>query len=162
MKKYDYYEIVKKMKNNHIKKEKKKMKVEKAGCVLINKENNCIGLIYRSKQKDYSCPKGHKEEGESLIDCAIRETAEETKRNCRLYSDTPAAVEHYFDSKKDEVDMYYYIALDTGKSDNDSLDTHDLIWIEYDDVENVLSYDSLKKIWMEVKDKVYEIMNNGK
>ena len=56
------------------------MKVEKAGCILINKENNKIGLIYRQKQKDYSFPKGHRESEESLIECAIRETAEETKK----------------------------------------------------------------------------------
>lgn len=42
------------------------MKVEKAGCILINKKNNKIGLVYREKQKDYSFPKGHKEDGETL------------------------------------------------------------------------------------------------
>lgn len=75
------------------------MKVEKAGCILINKENNKIGLIYRQKQKDYSFPKGHRESEESLIECAIRETAEETKRDCILYSNEPVAQEHYYDSK---------------------------------------------------------------
>ena len=78
------------------------MKVEKAGCILINKKNNKIGLIYRQKQKDYSFPKGHRESEESLIECAIRETAEETKRDCILYSNEPVAQEHYYDSKNDE------------------------------------------------------------
>lgn len=41
--------------------------------------------------------------------------------------------------------MYYYIAIDNGKSNNDSLDTHDLIWTSFDDVYKTLSYDSLKK-----------------
>ena len=40
------------------------MKVEKAGCILINEENNKIGLIYRQKQKDYSFSKGHRESEE--------------------------------------------------------------------------------------------------
>ena len=116
------------------------MKVKKAGCILINKENRKIGLIYRQKQKDYSFPKGHAEKGESMIECAIRETAEETKRDCKLLSLEPVAQEHYFDSKKDEVDMYYYIALDMGKSDNSSTDTHDLIWTSYEEVYETLSY----------------------
>lgn len=34
------------------------MKVEKAGCILINKENNKIGLIYRQKQKRLFFPEG--------------------------------------------------------------------------------------------------------
>ena len=138
------------------------MKVKKAGCILINKEIGKIGLIYRQKQKDYSFPKGHAEKGESMIECAIRETAEETKRDCKLVSLEPVAQEHYFDSKKDEVDMYYYIALDTGKSDNSSTDTHDLIWTSYEEVYETLSYESLKKIWNEVKEEVYKILNNDK
>lgn len=136
------------------------MKVEKAGCILIDKKSNKIGLIYRKKQQDYSFPKGHRELNETLVECAIRETAEETKRNCILYSNEPVAKEHYYDSKNDEVDMYYYIAIDNGKSDNDSLDTHDLIWISFDNVEKTLSYDSLRKIWLQAKEIVLKIMDN--
>ena len=56
------------------------MITEKAGCFLIKKETKEIALIYRKKQEDYSFPKGHVENGESLKDAAIRETAEETRR----------------------------------------------------------------------------------
>ena len=136
------------------------MKVEKAGCILINKEIKKIGLIYRNKHNDYSFPKGHKEDGETLIECAIRETAEETKRDCELYSNEPLEIEHYYDSKNDEVDMYYFIAIDKGKSSNDSTDTHDLIWTDYEDVYERLTYDSLKKIWLKVKDVVFDILEN--
>ena len=56
--------------------------------------------------------------------------------------------------------MYYYIAIDNGKSDNDSLDTHDLIWTSFDNVEKTLSYDSLRKIWLQAKEIVLKIMDN--
>lgn len=133
------------------------MKVEKAGCILINTNDKKIGLVYRRKQNDYSFPKGHKERGETLAECAIRETVEETKRECILYIDKPIAKEHYFDSNNDEVDMYYFIAIDNGKSNNSSLDTHDLIWTSVEDVEDKLSYDSLKNIWREVKEQILNI-----
>ena len=55
------------------------MITEKAGCFLIRKETKEIALIYRTKQNDYSFPKGHVEKGETLKEAAIRETAEETK-----------------------------------------------------------------------------------
>lgn len=134
------------------------MKVEKAGCILINTNNKKIGLVYRKKQNDYSFPKGHREENETLAECAIRETAEETKRECILYLENPIAKEYYFDSKDDQVDMYYFIAIDNGKSNNISEDTHDLIWTSFEEVENKLSYDSLKKIWREVKEVVLDIL----
>ena len=134
------------------------MKVEKAGCILINTNNKKIGLVYRKKQNDYSFPKGHREENETLAECAIRETAEETKRECILYSDNPIAKEHYFDSKNDEVDMYYFIAIDKGISNNNFQDTHELIWTSFEEVENKLSYDNLKKIWREIKEVVLDIL----
>lgn len=135
------------------------MKVKKAGCILLNLETKKIGLIYREKQNDYSFPKGHMEKGETLIECAIRETEEETKRKVKLYSEEVIAIDHYVDSMNDEVEMYYYIGIDDGISDNDSTDTHDLMWVDYDDVLNVLTYDSLKKTWNVVKDTVFDIMN---
>lgn len=58
--------------------------------------------------------------------------------------------------------MYYYIAIDKGKSNNNSLDTHDLIWTPFDDVYKTLSYDSLKKIWSEIKELVLKIIENNK
>ena len=135
------------------------MKVQKAGCILLNLKTKKIGLIYREKQNDYSFPKGHLEKGETLIECAIRETEEETKRKVKLYSEEVIAIDHYFDSMNDEVEMYYYIGIDDGISDNDSTDTHDLIWVDYDEVLNTLTYDSLKKTWNIVKDTVFDIMN---
>ena len=51
------------------------METLKAGCFLINRETKEIALIYRKKQNDYSFPKGHVEDGESLKEAAIRETA---------------------------------------------------------------------------------------
>lgn len=50
--------------------------IKKAGCVLINFETNDIALVYRDEH--YSFQKGHLEIGETLQECAIRETKEET------------------------------------------------------------------------------------
>ena len=54
---------------------------KKAGCIVLDVNNKTIALVYREKQNDYSFSKGHREGNETLIECAIRETAEETKEN---------------------------------------------------------------------------------
>ena len=126
--------------------------IKKAGTVLINK--NQIGLIYRDYYNDYSFPKGHLEEGESLLECAIRETEEETKRKMITLEEEPVYIDHYFDSNHNECECYFYLVRDDGPSDNDSTDTHDLIWVDYDKVEDILTHESLKKQWETIKDKV--------
>ena len=40
--------------------------MNKGGCVLINNDCTKIALVYRKWQKDFSFPKGHLEEGETL------------------------------------------------------------------------------------------------
>ena len=64
-------------------------KVKKAGCILINRKDNTIALVYRKKYNDYSFPKGHLEEGETIEECALRETAEETKHVARFLEKDP-------------------------------------------------------------------------
>ncbi len=129
-------------------------KVIKAGCILFNAKDHTIALVHREKHNDNSFPKGHVEGNESLKECAIRETAEETKRDCVLLEDEPIYIEDYVTPGGEDVRMYYYLAKDTGPSDNDSLDTHDFYWIPFDEVGDILSYDGLKKVWNSIKDKV--------
>ena len=128
-------------------------KVLKAGTILIDIENKKIALVYRQDLDDYSFPKGHLEKDETLIECAIRETEEETKRACVLLDSEPYLVS-YVTSLNEEAIVYYYLAKDVGKSDNDSEDTHPVVWVDYEEVYNKLSYDNLKELWLSVKDRV--------
>ena len=133
-------------------------KVKKAGCILINTQDKTIAIVHRIKQNDYSFPKGHLEGKETLIECAIRETNEETKRDCKILEKEPIYIEHYETPSGENVEMYYFLAKDTGKSSNTSLDTHPTLWIPYDEVYDILTYPSLKTVWDNVKEKVHEYL----
>lgn len=137
------------------------MKVKKAGCILINKETKEIGLVYRIKHKDYSFPKGHLEKNETLKECAIRETEEETSVNPIIIKDEPIKVLSYVDSNNDDVEVYYFLALENGltKRKIKEKDKECLKWIKYDDVEKILSYPNLIELWNDVKKDVLEKIN---
>jgi diadenosine hexaphosphate hydrolase (ATP-forming) len=128
-------------------------KVKKTGCILINFEDKTTALVLR-KRVEYSFPKGHVEEGETLEECAIRETAEETKHDCLLLEKDPVYKEEYVTPSGEDVEMYYYLAKDIGPSDNTSEDTHPTIWVPFEEVYDKLSYPSLKKVWESVKGKI--------
>jgi len=133
------------------------METQKAGCVLLNTQSKSIGLIYRDYRNDYSFPKGHVEEGETHLETAIRETAEETKREAAVFEEIEPYIEHYTTPSGEACVCYMYLAADMGPSDNDSTDTHDLIWTPLDEVENKLSYPSLKLVWNHFKDIIYSM-----
>ena len=131
------------------------METKKAGCILINKDTGKIALIYRDRQKDYSFPKGHLEMGEDYKTCAIRETAEETKRIAILLETEPY-IERYTTPKGERCVCYMYLAVDGGVSDNTSEDTHDVVWTDFNKVEELLSYESLRVMWRTLKDTVFK------
>ena len=126
----------------------------KAGCFLVDLKTKKIALVYREKQKDFSFPKGHLDEGESIKECALRETAEETKREAEIVEQIEPYVEKYITPRGEKCACYMYVALDKGKSGNLSEDTHKTIWVPFDQVEETLSYPSLKSTWNNIKDKI--------
>lgn len=130
----------------------------KAGCYLIDIETKCVALVFRERDKDFSFPKGHLEPGETIEDCAIRETAEETKRIAKVVEEYEPFVERYVTPKGEKCVVYMYIAIDMGHSNNDSTETHDTYWIPFEEVEGKLSYESLKDSWRQVKNDVYAVM----
>lgn len=134
------------------------METLKAGCFLVNIQTKSVALVYREKQKDYSFPKGHLEEGESLKQCAIRETAEETRRVADIVNDYEPYIERYTTPRGEQCACYMYIAIDKGESDNTCEDTHPTYWIPFDDVEDKLSYQNLKNTWNSVKDKIAALL----
>ena len=134
------------------------MVTKKAGCFLIRKESREVVVIYRKRQNDYSFPKGHVEEGETLKQTAVREVAEETKRIAFIIDEYEPFVEKYTTPNGEECACYMFFAVDKGKSNNQSEDTHDVVWTLVDKVLEVLSYDSLKNTWKSVEKIILEIL----
>ena len=95
------------------------MKVKKAGTILINLPRKEIGIVYREKRNDYTFPKGHLEDGETLKECAIRETEEETGRKNHIVFEEKVHVENYITPSGEDVECYYYLAIDDGKTDKE-------------------------------------------
>lgn len=135
------------------------MKVLKAGCILINQKTKKIALVYRKKHDDYSFPKGHLEKGETLQECAIRETEEETGRSCHLVSKKELKVLKFITPREEDVENYFYLAIDDGptKKEIAEKDKEVLIWKNIEEVEETLSYQNLKEFWREVKEQVKQL-----
>ena len=128
---------------------------KKAGCILLDK-NNKVALVCKDGKK-FSFPKGHLEEGETLIECALRETEEETQRKCYLLSNKELIMVSYKTKKNEDVELHMYIAREDGKtSKNIPEDLQEEIFcVDMDKVEETLTYDNLKKLWNNIKQDVY-------
>lgn len=137
---------------------KSKKLVKKAGCILINLQEKEIALVCRNGE--YSFPKGHLENGETLVECAIREAKEETGHDCHLVSNKELLKIYYSNPKGENVENYFYLAIDDGIT-NDEIDEKDkeqTKWVKYSEVETTLSHQNLKDFWNEIKHEVKKMI----
>ena len=132
------------------------MRTKKAGSVLVSKDGKSIGLVYRKALADYSFPKGHLEEGETLTECAVRETKEETGRNCHIILDEVLEILYYTTPSGEDVENHMYLFKDDGILDEEIPEDlkESLVWVPIENVYDTLSYDDLKEFWNRIKTKI--------
>ena len=87
--------------------------VKKAGCILINMKEKKIALVLRNG--DYSFPKGHLKEMETIKDCAKRETIEETGHEVEILGEEISII-RYKSSGGEDVENHLFIGIDTGRT----------------------------------------------
>ncbi len=139
------------------------MQTKKGGCILINSKEKKIALIYRPYLKDYSFPKGHIEKGEEVIDCAIRETIEETGHSIKLIKSEPIFIDKYMASNEESVEVYYYLAEDIGEYTGEIKEEDKEIceWMPFEEVESILTYEDLKEMWRAALPMIKEQFENN-
>ena len=135
------------------------MKVQKAGTILLNLETKKVGLVYRPKKNDYSFPKGHLEVGETLQECAIRETEEETLRANHLVSEQEIDVSCYITPSGEDTECHMYIAIDDGPTTKNIplQDREEFHWFSVDEIEKMLTYEDLKALWKKALPNVLKL-----
>jgi len=135
--------------------------IQKAGAIVLSQKNpSHIALLYRSREKDWTFPKGHVEKTESIIDTTRREIAEETGMSVRLVSAQLSPME-YDNSKGDHVVVHMFIMQ---SEDDSAIKTeHDgdmVIWIPYVDVAKKLSYDNIKHYYEGIIDVIEKTIHS--
>ena len=132
------------------------MPIIKAGCVLLSRDNSRIGLIYRPGRWDYSFPKGHIDEGETLKTCAIRETEVESRIIPEIILIEEIGVIRYDNDYEKDIELHLFLAYENGTSSWNIEDEEiaEFIWVDKNEVYDTLSYSYLRDFWAKIKDRL--------
>lgn len=108
-------------------------------------------LVVKQTSGFYGFPKGHVEIGETEKETAIRETKEETGLDIKIISDK-RYTQSYIVKENVHKDVVFFIAkLENNNEKRQVEEIEEILWIDINEVENILTYDSLKELWKEVK-----------
>jgi 8-oxo-dGTP pyrophosphatase MutT (NUDIX family) len=129
--------------------------IYKAGAVILSRKNpSLVALLYRSKQNDWSFPKGHIEDGESEIDAAKREIMEETGLSVDLINDDLPPVDYVnLGGKHIIIHMFMARSADDATLKTE-FDGDEIIWMPYEKVINKLTYDNMKRYYRGILSQV--------
>ena len=138
------------------------MVVKKAGTILLDLNRKKIALIYRKEDNGYTLPKGHLEDGETLEECAVRETEEETLNKNHILVNKPLGIVKYQNIEDGDVEVHYFLAASDGLTDKNILDKDKEIyeWVDFDEVELKLNYKNLLDFWISIKDIIKKVLEN--
>jgi 8-oxo-dGTP pyrophosphatase MutT (NUDIX family)/phosphohistidine phosphatase SixA len=100
-------------------------------------------LVHRTQHKDVSLPKGKRDPGETVPECAQREILEETGLHITLGAYV-GQVDYVLPSGKDKNVHYWAAEVDPGEAERTSFEANSEIakleWVGLDDVHERLSY----------------------
>ena len=108
-------------------------------------------LVVKQTSGFYGFPKGHVEIGETEKETAIREIKEETGLDIKIISDK-RYTQSYIVKENVHKDVVFFLAsIENNNEKRQVEEIEEILWIDINEVENVLTYDSLKELWKEAK-----------
>lgn len=127
------------------------------GCIIFDGDKL---LVVKQRSCIYGFPKGHVEEGETEIMTAIRETKEEVGLD--VYVDPNLRFTIKYLVKEDKLkEVVYFISFLKNNNDvviqEEEIDSY--MWVDIDEVYDILTFDNLKNLWNEALEKYKEIYN---
>ena len=135
--------------------------VMKSGGIVAKKEGDKIYvlMLYRGNHDDWSFPKGHMEQGESVQQTVIREVEEEGGIKAEIIKEL--ASNKYFNSKSNEETVCYMFLLKpiTGKIRSEH-EGDKVEWIPLEEVSNRISYPNLRDYFNKVTRDIIDSLDN--
>lgn len=131
--------------------------MNKGGGIVLSNDLKRVALVVRNNN-EYSFPKGHLNDGETVFDCAIREVIEETGCDVVLLKNDCIGVIEY-DNFEGHIKCYMYLFKENGNTSKyiDEIDKEKIVWVKFKEVSKLLSYKNLIDFWNNIEDKLSKI-----
>lgn len=131
--------------------------IQKAGAIVLSqKDPALVALLYRSKQDDWSFPKGRIEEGESAVETTRREIAEEMGLPVCLVADELPPMEYMRPNGDCIIVRIFLMQSEDDVALKVEFKSDKIVWAPYKEVADKLSYDNAKQYYYKILRRIEE------
>ncbi len=125
--------------------------IRAAGCLVYREVDGGrqVLVVHRPRYDDWDLPKGKREDGESDLDCAIRETREESGYGGEIESEL--SPDHYLVRGRDKVVRWWVMRCTDGEFESNT-EVDEIKWLEPAEAQAMLSYGHARSLideWIE-------------
>lgn len=125
------------------------------GAVLYRKNDSVFEyLIIKDRNGNYSFPKGHREKGESEIQCAVREIYEEVGIKAEPDPFFVYGISYPLDENTQKHVFYYMADIRNDVPFINDREVQNIEVLPYEEAYETLTYDDLKEVLKEVNDRL--------
>ncbi len=113
--------------------------IRAAGCLVYRESNGRLEVlvVHRPRYDDWDLPKGKREDGESDLECAIRETKEESGFGGEIENEL--SPDHYLVRGRDKVVRWWVMRCTDGAFEFNT-EVDEIRWLEPAEAQAMLSY----------------------
>ena len=127
------------------------MKVVKS-CGAFVLDNDKVLVIKQKKLGNYGFPKGHMESNETEKETSIREVKEETGVDIEIISDKRYFISYPKDENTNKEVVYFLAKLKNKDNEkNQEEEISEILWLNINDVQNIITFENMKALWIEAK-----------
>ena len=124
--------------------------VNEKSCGVIIVDNDKVLLVKQKKSGYFNFPKGHMDDLETEVETAIREVKEETNLDVKIDESKRFEISYELKNGVLKTVVYFLGTIIGGYISEQESEISDIIWVEIDKVEDLLSFDNLKVLWRDV------------
>ena len=124
--------------------------VNEKSCGVIIVDGGKVFLVKQKKSGYFNFPKGHMEDLETEVETAIREVKEETNLDVKIDESKRFEISYELKNGVLKTVVYFLGVITGGYISALESEISDIIWVEIDKVEDLLSFDNLKVLWCDV------------
>ena len=124
--------------------------VNEKSCGVIIVDSGKVLLVKQKKSGYFNFPKGHMDDLETEVETAIREVKEETNLDVKIDESKRFEISYELKNGVLKTVVYFLGVITGGYISALESEISDIIWVEIDKVEDLLSFDNLKVLWCDV------------
>jgi len=138
------------------------MKEISAGAILYTIKNGTVlYLLIKDFHNNYGFPKGHIEDGETLLEAAFREIKEEVGIEATINENFKEELKYIMPNGIEKISHYYLAYFENQEPNKQPEEVQEILLLDYDSAITTLTFENMKDVLIKANKYIHQKDNQN-